>query len=171
MNLSVCMILGKCDEKLVNTLNSVAPIADEICLVQTVEDDSTLDLVNKFMVNSEKNPIKIKYNIDTSLMHEDGYLRSFSQARNKSFEMATGDMILWVDSDDTLSNPLALREFIDNAYENGIEGIQVDRITMDYDYEFNDYGLCTTRHRRERVVRNGYFKWIAPIHEGVRPFT
>lgn len=159
MKLSVCMILGRCDEKLLDTFASIDPIADEICLLQTVEDEATHKLIEGFDFTATLN-----HQQNETLMHDDGFLRSFADARNESFEMATGDMILWIDADDVISNPANLREAVETLNAQG-----VDYIRMDYDYEFDENGQCTTRHQRERVVRNGYFEWIAPIHEVLSP--
>ncbi len=153
------MILGKCDDKLTNTLASIDLIADEICLLQTIDDEFTTDLITKFDFTSE-----LIFECDETLMHEDGFLRSFSEARNASFALATGDMIMWIDSDDVIFDPTKLRDAIEKLDKKG-----VDWIRMDYDYEFDTSGNCTTRHRRERIVRNGYARWIAPIHEVMEP--
>lgn len=166
MKLSVCMILGRCDEKLLDTFISIESIADEICLLQTVEDEKTSNMVYGYDFSTD-----VKFEFDYGLMHEDGFLRSFAEARNASFNMATGDMIMWIDADDVISDPFSLRDKIDDLFANGFEGQQIDMVSMDYDYETNSEGQCTTRHRRERIVRNGYFEWNkeAPIHEVMRP--
>jgi len=159
MKLSVCMILGRCDEKLTSTFASIDQIADEIILLQTIKDPLTSDLIKKFPFTTT-----VINECDPYLMHEDGFLRSFADARNASFELATGDMIMWIDSDDVIYNPSNLRKCVEEAYGDGW-----DWITMDYDYEFNKNGECSTRHRRERIIRNGHGKWIAPIHEILSP--
>lgn len=166
MKLSICMILGKCDEKLIDTFYSIDGIADEICLLQTVEHQPTQKIIEDFNFNSTL----IRHQ-DETLMHEDGFLRSFAEARNQNFNMATGDMIMWIDADDIISEPFKLKDIIDDIYTNGYKGQQIDMISMDYDYEFNKDGQCTTRHRRERIVRNGYFTWNinGPIHEVLSP--
>ena len=166
MKLSVCMILGRCDDKLIDTFHSIDSIADEICLVQTVYDHRTADAIENFEFTSE-----LIHKQDYTLMHEDGFLRSFAEARNVSFDLATGDMIMWVDADDVVVGPFKLRDEIDRLYAHGHQGKQIDMISMDYDYEFNTDGQCTTRQTRERIVRKDYFKWNinGPIHEVLSP--
>ena len=155
------MILGRCDERLSDTLYSVNQIADEVCLLQTVEHQPTADLIKGLKFNGE-----LKHECDPTLMHEDGFLRSFGEARNQNFAMATGDMVMWIDADDMIHEPQKLREAIEYWDSEG-----ADIIRMDYDYEFNADGQCTTRHTRERIVRNGYCEWNknAPIHEVLSP--
>jgi glycosyltransferase involved in cell wall biosynthesis len=159
MKLSVCMILGPCDEKLLDTFASIDQIADEICLLQTVAHGPTTKMVDDYQFVNEVN-----YEVDPSLMHDDGFLNSFSVARNQSFAMATGDYILWIDADDVISDPQSFRASIERWAERGATWMRAD-----YDYEFNSDGLCTTRHRRERVIKAGTGQWIAPIHEVLEP--
>jgi glycosyltransferase involved in cell wall biosynthesis len=158
------MILGRCDEKLEAALESAMEFGDEICIVQTVEDEATTKIVNDTLSGFNH-----KYAIRPDLMNEDGFLNSFSEARNESFALATGEWILWLDSDDTINNPIGLKEFVNNVESYGYEGAKVDMIRLEYDYEHDQDGNCTTRHTRERIVRSGYFKWIAPIHEVLSP--
>ena len=80
MRLSVCMILGRCDEKLKDTLHSIDSIADEICLLQTVEDEATSNIVHEYDFTAE-----LKFEFDYGLMHEDGFLRSFSEGWIQTF--------------------------------------------------------------------------------------
>ena len=118
MRLSVCMILGRCDEKLINTFMSVDPIADEFCIVQTVEDEDTERMVKDHNFTSV-----LRYIKKPELMHEDGFLRSFADARNASFEMATGDMILWIDADDVISDPHAMKKAIKDKSKRNIVSV------------------------------------------------
>jgi len=159
MKLSIAMILGKCDDKVLATFDSISQIADEIILVQTNSDQATAELVKSYDFTCD-----VIHELRPDLLHEDGFLRSFADARNESFKLATGDMVMWIDADDVISNPETMRQGIERAFHNG-----VDMIRVDYDYEFSPEGLCTTRHSRERIVKNGYFKWIAPIHEVLSP--
>lgn len=159
MKLTVCMILGKCDSKVLDTFASVDQIADEICLLQTVEHDATAEMIKSHQFTAE-----VIHNVNPKLMHKDGFLRSFSDARNENFAMATGDYIMWIDADDVIHNPQGLRNAIEHWESRGVTWMR-----MDYDYEFNTDGECTTRHRRERIIKRGYGEWIAPIHEVLSP--
>ena len=154
MKLSACMIVGNCAEEVVDTFFSISDVVDEICVLVTKSDDGTLEVC-------QEHADVVKYAPEFIL---DGVMKDFSAARNASFELATGDMILWIDSDDVLVNPEQFAGAVRNMADMGI-----DCIHMDYDYEHDNNGRCTTRHTRERVVRKGHFEWKAPLHEILAP--
>ena len=154
MKLSACVIAGNCKESLENMFHSIRDVVDEICVIVNKNDDGTLELCNE---------VADKVIFDESFI-KDGEIENFSVIRNASFEMPTGDMILWIDSDDTLVNPEEFRKSIERLYEAGINAVY-----MDYDYEFDENGNCTTQHKRERVVCPGFFEWKEPLHEVLIP--
>lgn len=157
MKLSLCMIAGNCADSIRDTIESVKDFMDEICIVVTKNDDErTLDTCKELATVCEYRPDFID--------NETGEMRDFSVARNRSFELATGDWIFWLDSDDVFIGAQGFRHRLESLDSMGIDGVQVD-----YDYEHDANWNCTTRHRRERAFRRGYWKWIAPLHEVTSP--
>lgn len=159
MKLSVCMIVGNCADTLEPCFQSLETIADELCVVVTKNDDDTLDVVKRH-IDLIGGHVSERYD----MIDEDGDMISFADARNASFELATGDMILWIDSDDILVNPEGFREEVERQF-----GLNTDHIIMHYDYEQDDQGRSTTAQERERVLRRGYHNWISFLHEVAVP--
>lgn len=85
--LSVCMIVKDGGSDLRRCLGSVAPIADELIVVDTGSSDDSVPLAKSF-------------GAQTSFFE---WIEDFSAARNASLEKATGDWILWMDADDYLN--------------------------------------------------------------------
>ena len=88
----------------------------------------------------------------------------FAKARNFSFSQvpAEYDYIVWCDCDDTWLHPENLHTLVANMEEKA-----VDVVFMDYLYHFDKSGVCDTRHRKTRIVKNdGGIKWAALyLHE------
>ena len=84
--LSVCMIVKNEEEFLADCLKSVAPVADQIVVVDTGSTDRTVEIARSF--DAQVYPFE--------------WCDDFSAARNASIEHATGDWILWLDADERL---------------------------------------------------------------------
>ena len=82
------MIVKDEEEVLEQCLNSVKDLVDEIIIVDTGSKDKTTEIAKKFNA-------KIYYYINPEF--------DFSEARNLSLEKATGDWILCLDADETIS--------------------------------------------------------------------
>lgn len=85
--LSLCMIVKDESDFLKKCLDSVKPIVDEIIVVDTGSKDRTVEVAESFGAKV----IKHKWN------------NNFSEARNVSLKHATGDWILVLDADETIS--------------------------------------------------------------------
>lgn len=100
----------------------------------------------------------------------------FDEARNFNFSQIPKeyDMILWIDCDDILiggKNLWKIKEIVD---QTGIDAFLLKYIYLATFDKNNSVKEILIEHIRERIVRNGAFKWIAPIHEvldEVRPTT
>lgn len=92
-------------------------------------------------------------------------IRSFAEARQKSFDAAKNEVCLWLDLDDELLNPGYLRPYIDKCYGEGSKGV----IMLPYDYAHDEDGQCITTLWRERVVSKSCFEWKGACHETLCP--
>ena len=103
--ISLCMITKNEDLFLEQCLNSVKNLVDEIIIVDTGSTDRTKEISRKFTDN----------------VFDFEWCDDFSAARNESLKHATGDWILVLDADETISEKdhHTIKEFIDN---NGAEG-------------------------------------------------
>jgi tetratricopeptide (TPR) repeat protein len=86
LTLSLCMIVRDEEEMLPRCLAAVAPAVDEIVIVDTGSKDRTIEIAREFGAK----------------IIEREWTGSFSDARNASFEAATGDWIIYLDADEVL---------------------------------------------------------------------
>jgi len=86
LKLSLCMIVKDEEEMLPRCLAAVAPAVDEIVIVDTGSTDGTIEIARDHDARIIERP----------------WTGSFSDARNASFEAATGDWIIYLDADEVL---------------------------------------------------------------------
>jgi tetratricopeptide (TPR) repeat protein len=86
LTISLCMIVRDEEQMLPRCLAAVAPAVDEIVIVDTGSADSTVEIAKSFGARVIEHP----------------WTGSFSEARNISFEAATGDWLLYLDADEIL---------------------------------------------------------------------
>ena len=86
LTLSLCMIVKDEEEMLPRCLAAVAPAVDEIVIVDTGSTDRTIEIAREY----------------NATVIEREWTGSFSEARNASFEAATGDWIVYLDADEVL---------------------------------------------------------------------
>jgi tetratricopeptide (TPR) repeat protein len=86
MRLSLCMIVRDEQEMLPRCLASVAEAVEEMVIVDTGSTDATVEIARSFGARV--------------LFHE--WTGSFAEARNVSFDAATGDWLLCLDADEML---------------------------------------------------------------------
>ncbi len=86
LKLSLCMIVRDEEEMLPRCLAAVAPAVDEIIVVDTGSRDRTIEIAKSFGAR----------------VIEREWTGSFSDARNVSFDAATGDWIIYLDADEVL---------------------------------------------------------------------
>jgi tetratricopeptide (TPR) repeat protein len=86
LKLSLCMIVRDEEQILARCLTAVAPTVDELIVVDTGSSDSTIEIARSFGARVIEHP----------------WTGSFAEARNVSFEAATGDWLLYLDADEIL---------------------------------------------------------------------
>lgn len=99
------------------------------------------------------------------LISDHAWPDDFSVARQRAFELATGDWRGWMDTDDVFVGAANIRPTIS-------EGMSPDAVMLDLDYHYivAPDGRVVQKQIRERFVRWDYgFKWIHPVHEGLLP--
>ncbi|HWE09062.1 MAG TPA: glycosyltransferase [Solirubrobacteraceae bacterium] len=86
LTLSLCMIVRDEEQMLPRCLAAVAPAVDEIVIVDTGSTDATVEIARSFGARVIEQP----------------WTGSFAEARNASFDAATGDWLLYLDADEIL---------------------------------------------------------------------
>jgi tetratricopeptide (TPR) repeat protein len=86
LRLSLCMIVKDEEEMLPRCLAAAAPAVDEIVIVDTGSSDRTIEIAREF----------------GATVIEREWTGSFSDARNVSFDAATGDWLMFLDADEVL---------------------------------------------------------------------
>lgn len=152
MKLSLAMIVkGTAEEAdyLNNALKSTEGIFNEIVIVANTPEGVDVDpSIETVCAEHRAKCINATWQED------------FSEMRNLSFAQCTGDLIFWMDADDTIDNPLKLRALADNLEP------YIDAVFLDYLYEVDEYGAVKVNHWRERLIRNnGAFTWKGRLHE------
>ena len=84
--LSLCMIVKDEEEMLPRCLAAAAPAVDEIVIVDTGSSDRTIEIAHGF----------------GATVIEREWTGSFAEARNVSFDAATGDWLMFLDADEVL---------------------------------------------------------------------
>jgi hypothetical protein len=147
--LSLCVIAGNVEHYMPRFLNNFLPLVDELIVVRAIgnqEPDKTLEIA------ATRGCVTGEYFNRNDWSHVD----DFAAARNTSFDLATGDFVMWADTDDVLDPSFIqlIRSAIDNLPEDH-DGIEIP-------YEVPEDGLTVFR---ERIIRKGAARWESPIHE------
>ena len=178
IKLSLCMIVKDVEGIIPFLWTSVKDIVDEWIVVDTGSSDNSVSVIkeiggdkvkvfeegDRFLedVSDEGEGLLKKYGVNDYPKK----IFNFGEARNFSFEQATGDFILWLDADDVVYGAEKLRYIIDNNLEiGGCKGLH-----LLYKYEVDEDGNVVVEHWRERVVpNNSNYRWVGKIHEIIIP--
>src|ERR1700722_1218791 len=161
---SLCLIVKNEAPRLEKCLNSIKDYVSEIVIVDTGSDDNTVEIAKQYTDKIE---------VYTDCNNENGTIRSFSEARNRSFSKATQPWILWIDGDDWVQHPERLAEVVAD-YDRRRIG-QPCFVMFPYEYSHDEHGNCTLHHYRERLICHGsnepYFHCVNHVHEVIIPIS
>ena len=85
--ISVCLITKNEAGQIENCLKSIRPYVAEICVVDTGSIDSTPEICKKYADKLETY---------TECNDSQGRIESFSEARNRSFGLASQPWVMWI---------------------------------------------------------------------------
>jgi tetratricopeptide (TPR) repeat protein len=147
MKLSLCMIVRDEEEMLPRCLAAAAPAVDEIVIVDTGSRDRTIEIAGSFGAR----------------VIEREWTGSFSDARNVSFEHATGDWLLYLDADEVLvgEDVDRLRALTGRTWREAFYLVETS-----YTGEAGD-GTAMT-HNALRIFRNrAQYRFVGRLHEQI----
>lgn len=177
VDLSLCMIVRDEEENLDACLRSVKEHVDEIVVVDTGSIDKTGEVAERH--GARVHPFDARTNPEAFFADDEAtcakfgapgpYLGSvmlgdFGAARRKSFSLARGEFILWLDADDVLEGAAGLRAVVAD-----LRARKLDMGFLAYDYARDDKGRTFYRQWRERIIRAGCADWVNPVHEVLLP--
>jgi tetratricopeptide (TPR) repeat protein len=146
------------DEPVDIPVASARPYVDEVIVVRTggawapPADCVTLDRL------PTTHPELFAFDAESGLH----YPTNFAALRQASFDAATADYALWLDSDDTLEGADQLPMVVEQMRRAGVQAM-----SLDYDCERDALGRCTSMQRRERILQRGVGRWAGAVHEYV----
>ncbi|SDE46971.1 Glycosyltransferase, GT2 family [Paenibacillus sp. UNCCL117] len=151
VTVSLCMIVKNEEAVLSRCLSSVRDLVDEIIILDTGSTDRTKEIARQFGAK----------------VYDFVWVNDFARARNRAFELATQEYILWLDADDILKSDdrQRFRELTQSLPWN------TDAVSMPYHLAHDARGNVTVSLRRNRLVRRSRgFKWIGVVHEYLEVF-
>ncbi|HEY1510402.1 MAG TPA: glycosyltransferase [Solirubrobacteraceae bacterium] len=147
LKLSLCMIVKDEEEMLPRCLAAVAPAVDEIVIVDTGSSDRTIEIARTH----------------GATVIEKEWTGSFADARNASFEAATGDWIIYLDADEVLvaDDVNRLKALTSRTWSEAFYLVETS-----YTGELGDGGAIT--HNALRVFRNRpNYRFEGRLHEQI----
>jgi tetratricopeptide (TPR) repeat protein len=147
LTLSLCMIVRDEEQMLPGCLAAVAPAVDEIVIVDTGSTDATVEIARSFGAKVIEFP----------------WTGSFSEARNVSFEAATGDWVMYLDADEVLAaeDVQQLRELTGRTWREAFYLVETS-----YTGELGDGGAMV--NNALRVFRNRpEYRFKDRLHEQI----
>lgn len=150
ISISLCMIVKNEEQVLARCLDSVAPLMDEIIIVDTGSTDRTKEIAAQY----------------TGRIYDFDWNDDFAAARNYAFSLASMDYIYAPDADEYL-DPLNQERFLmlKGALLPEIEIVQMRYVTP---ADYNTVQNCKRELRPKLFKRLRTFTWVDPIHETVR---
>lgn len=155
--ISACIIV-KNEPLLEECVKSIRDYVKEIVIVDTGSTDGTAEIA--------RNLADVFEGYTACNNPQTGLIEDFSQARQRSFELATQNWVMWLDADDVIAGADNLLKLttLRNPHTETIA------VMFPYEYSYNEMGQCTCLHYRERLFSNGKkFHWVNPVHEVVIP--
>lgn len=159
--ISLCLIVRNESSTLEQNLRKIRPFVSEICIVDTGSTDNTPDIAKRYAD---------KFESYTGCNDSNGKILDFSDARTRSFKLATQPWVMWMDGDDEIRDIENISSVLEK-YESDRQNGPVT-IMFPYEYSHDSTGKCTCLHYRERIVSPfESFKWTNWVHEVIIPIN
>ena len=159
--ISACLIVRDSESTLEECLFSLHPHVDEIVVVDTGSTDGSPAIAQKYADKWER---YTGCNVNPLTGQEEERIWDFSDARNRSFALASYEWAFWADADDRVIGAENLRAMAAAAPPGPFAYL------LPYEYSYDATGNCNCIHWRERLIRPAKdFVWSTPCHEVCMP--
>lgn len=149
ITISLCMIVKNEEKVLERCLDRIAPLMDEIIIVDTGSTDKTKEIARKY----------------TNNIYDFVWIDDFAAARNFSFSRATMEYIYAADADEVIDpESIALFHQLKNTLLPEIDIVQMlycNQLELGTTYNFDE------EYRPKLYKRLRTFHWQDPLHESV----
>jgi hypothetical protein len=164
--LSLCVIAGNVENYIGRFLDHFQELADELIVVRAIgeqEPDGTLGIcydkeVRTGVYWNNGHPANGPDKWDKEDERQNWpHVDDFAAARNMACDMATGDWLMWADTDDIITpdSIQQIKRLLADIGDKGVDGILMR-------YVIPEDGVINWR---ERIWRRGKARWENPIHE------
>ena len=158
--LSLAMICGNEEAHIFRCLSLFSKVCDEIIMVRAIgckTPDKTLEIA--------ETQFHAKTAIFENTEHPDwDHVEDFGRARQMSFDLATGEVVMWADCDDVMTN-----ESLEAICEH-LKDHSWGCIICRYDVQGTFYkDVMRERHFRRQADGKLPGRWTNPIHEQCNP--
>ena len=143
--LSLCLIMRDESLMLHKSLTSVAPLCDEIIIVDTGSKDNSVQIAKEF----------------TDQVYHFQWIDDFSAARNFAQSKSTGKYIMRWDGDCVLDDPIELQQLKANSFYNK------EIIMAKFFAEGKDAGNAISQ-MMSLIYKRESFEWVSPIHNQLK---
>lgn len=149
--ISLAMIVRDDEATLEECLKSVRDHVDEICICDTGSTDRSPEIAKRYAD---------KFQLYLGCNDSDGRIIDFADARNRSFEMVSGEWCLWLDGDDICRGAENIRSLCEQGDGDYFTWL------VPYEYARDEHGNVTTLQMRERLMKPPHaYTWRSPVHE------
>jgi len=185
-SLGLTMIVRNVEPFIEECLRSISPWCDETIIVDTGSQDRTVEVIDHLLETWTSHYSVLEFSPRT---HPDDFLlddeqlerlhgipgpfsgkhilANFGRARQLGWESLSTDYGLWIDSDDLVVNPEAIRPLMEKLEEE-----RLDAAMIPYEYSHDEGGNPTMIIRRERLIRRACgARWHQRIHETIHPLN
>lgn len=155
---ALAMIVKASDDEVDHLENCLSSVKDHV-------DKIFIDLntpKNKKIPNKLLNRVKSLVG-ENGVVTETVWAGNFVAARNENFARVPQEYkwIIWLDTDDTVTNPEKIKEVC------AVADVNADGIYIKYEYSHDTYGNITSELSTARVVKNnGSFAWKSSFADG-----
>lgn len=162
MKISLCIITGNRAHEIDRFIRNFAPLCDELVIVRAIGNqtpDNTMDMARQLCADLDTPLITADYYNDPTAADRP-HLDNYAYARQQSWGLATGDFLIWLDTDDIMEPEMV------TALRHAVLHLPPHLDAIRFPYRIPGESALIMR---ERGARRGLAHWINAVHECLDP--